>query len=75
MYLDYSLFGVTCLYLSISLWAVFFVVEVEWFRVVKPLRTVEILCILLYWNVILEWESLFFGLIPLFPRRILGLVG
>ena len=47
----------------------------SWSRVVSSGETVEILCILLYWNVIPEWKSLFLVLILLFPWRILGFVG
>ena len=40
MYLDYALLGVTSFVFWISPWAVSFVVGIEWFRVVKPLRSV-----------------------------------
>ena len=72
MYLYYSLLGVTSF---VSLYQPLGCPLCSWSRVVSSGETVEILCILLYWNVIPEWKSLFLVLILLFPWRILGFVG
>ena len=50
------------MYLYINPWAVLFVVEIEWFRVMKPFRSVYFL--LLECN---PWSQIFFSVLILVP--------